>query len=516
MKRRDRNIGANPPSGLALSPVPPVTNAARRILAAAFAVLIFLGAANTSEEKHLSIYSSVATYTLSVTDRAGREYVGLLEVLEPLGRISARVDGPHWKMRFNTTDCDFVTGRTHAKVRGRDVDLGAPFFIENSRGMVALSSLSTLLPRFLGNPVNFHESARRLFIGNAATQVSTQLDSSNPPRLVLNFSAPVNPTISTEPGKLRMVFTREPLVPPSSATSFDNSTITQASFSESNGVADLTVTASVPLMATFSNNGRTITVAAIASGTPATATQTAPETGSGVGTTTGTTTRTTPSGTETPVPSGTPSSPPPVPVHRLLAIVDPAHGGSERGAALTDSLAEKSVTLGFARLLRHELERQGFAVLLLREGDDTLTLDQRAGSTNAAHGAIYICLHAASEGSGARVYTALLPVAGQDRGPFHAWNVAQAGALPVSQSASAAIVGEMQKHQLSARGYSASLRPLNNLLMPALAVELAPGPNGVADLPSANYQQKAAAAIADGIASMRDRLGAGIVGGGQP
>jgi N-acetylmuramoyl-L-alanine amidase len=65
----------------------------------------------------------------------------------------------------------------------------------------------------------------------------------------------------------------------------------------------------------------------------------------------------------------------------------------------------------------------------------------------------------------------------------------------------------MQKHQLPARGYAASLRPLNNLPMPAVAVELAPGPNGVADLPSANYQQKVAAAIADGIYSMRDRLG---------
>jgi N-acetylmuramoyl-L-alanine amidase len=157
--------------------------------------------------------------------------------------------------------------------------------------------------------------------------------------------------------------------------------------------------------------------------------------------------------------------------------------------------------------LRHELERQGFAVLLLREGDDTLTLDQRAGSANAAHGAIYIGLHAASQGSGARVYTALLPVAGQDRGPFHAWNSAQSPMLAVSLSAAAAIVGEMQTHQLAARGYTASLRPLNNLLMPAVAVELAPGPNGLADLPSANYQQKAAAAIADGVASMRDRLG---------
>ena len=474
----------------------PATSKTHKTIAA-LAALVLLGAA-TTDEKRLSIYSSVATYTLPVTDRAGREYVGLLEVLEPLGRVSARLEGQHWKMRFNDSDGDFMAGKTQAKVRGRDLDLGGPFLIENSRGMVPMNSLSTLLPRFLGNPVNFHEAARRLFIGDIATQVTAQLDSSNPPRLVLTFTVPVNPIISTEPGKLRMVFTREPLVPPGGMSlTFDNSTITQANFSESNGTAELTIAASSPLMASFSNSGRTITVTAAAQSTPPTGT--------------------TPVVGETPLPegpaptSGTPVSgettlPPASPARRLVAVVDPAHGGAERGAALTETLAEKNVTLGFARLLRHELERQGFAVILLRDGDDTLTLDQRAGAANSARAGIYISLHAASQGSGARVYTALLPREGPDKGPFHAWNAAQTPALPVSQNVADAIVSEMQKRELPARGYSASLRPLNNLLMPALAVELAPGPNGVADLPSANYQQKVAAAIADAIASQRQRL----------
>jgi len=340
-------------------------------------------------------------------------------------------------MRFNNSDGDFVAGKTKAKVRGRDFDLGAPFFIENSRGMVPLSSLSTLLPRFLGNPVNFHEAARRLFVGDVATQVTAQLDTSTPPRLVLNFTAPVNPTISTEPGKLRMVFAREPLVPPGSVSlTFENSTITQASFTESNGIADLTIAGTVPMMASFSNSGRTITITAIPPGT----------TGSEIGSASGGTQNATGPPAEAPNPgsgSGTPA--PASAPRRILAVIDPAHGGSERGAALTEGLEEKTVTLGFARLLRHELERQGFAVILLRDGDETLTLDQRAGSANSARAAIYISLHATSDGSGARVYTALLPVEGQDRGPFHAWNAAQAPALPLSQSVATAIVGEMQK-----------------------------------------------------------------------
>ena len=463
------------------------------------AALVFVGASTSADQKRLSIYSSVANYTLPVTDRLGREYVGLLEVLEPLGRISAQTEGQHWKMRFNNSDADFVAGRSRAKVRGRDLDLSGPFLIENSRGLVPLSSLNTLLQRFLGNPVNFRESARRLFIGDIATQVTAQLDSSTPAHLVLNFTAPVNPTISTEPGKLKMVFGREPLVPPANnPVAFENTIISQANFSESNGTAELTVAANAPLMASFSNNGRTITVAptgqAAAPGagpTPVAGETPAPENAPP---------------TNTPPVSGETPPPVPAPVRRLLAIVDPAHGGSERGAALTETLAEKNVTLGFARLLRHELERQGFAVILLREGDDSLTLDQRAGTVNAARAAIYISLHAASGGAGARVYTALLPREGQDRGPFHAWNAAQSHALPLSQSIATAIVSEMQKREFSARGLAASLRPLNNLVAPAVAVELAPGPNGVADLPSANYQQKAAAAIADAVSSRRQML----------
>jgi N-acetylmuramoyl-L-alanine amidase len=187
-------------------------------------------------------------------------------------------------------------------------------------------------------------------------------------------------------------------------------------------------------------------------------------------------------------------------------VVDPAHGGDERGAALADTLAEKDVTLGFGRLLRHELEVRGFTVLLLRDGDVTLSLDQRAGTANGAHASLYICLHAASQGSGARVFTSLLPVEGASKGVFHAWNAAQAPVLPLSTSVAAAIVAEMQKKQIPVHTSPASLRPLNNVTMPAVAVELAPNPQGITVLTSAGYQQQAAAAIADGIVSARNRL----------
>jgi hypothetical protein len=97
---------------------------------------------------------------------------------------------------------------------------------------------------------------------------------------------------------------------------------------------------------------------------------------------------------------------PPVPRH-FFAVIDASHGGDDRGAALSDKLAEKDVTLALARRLRQELEARGMSTMVLRDSDANLTLDQRAIFTNTAHPVIYVALHAASDGNGVRLYTAL-------------------------------------------------------------------------------------------------------------
>jgi N-acetylmuramoyl-L-alanine amidase len=459
-----------------------------------FAILLLsvtlLSAAPTpstaNSDKHISVYSPVALYSLPLLERPGSDYVGLLELLEPLGQVSTVVNGRSLKIRYNATDAEFTAGKTQARIHGHNFDLSAPFLIENSRGLIPLGSLSALLSRFLGAPVNFREAARRLFIGDVGIQPSFRLDASNPPRLLLNFTSPVTPIISQEPGGLRIVFKRDPVVSPGSQSiSFDNQVITHAAYSEANGDAELEVTATQLLTAWVSTDKKTITIS------PPVAVAVQPSTVAAH-----------------PQNPAQPSPASPASAHRILAVVDPAHGGDERGAALTDTLAEKDVTLGFARLLRHELELRGFAVQLLRDADTNLSLDQRASAANTAHSSIYITLHAVSQGSGVRVYTALLPVEGESRGIFHAWNAAQAPALPISRTVAAAIVAALQKSQFSAQALSASLRPLNNVFMPAVAVELAPGPNGIDDLTSANYQQRAASAVADAASALRDHLGA--------
>jgi N-acetylmuramoyl-L-alanine amidase len=452
------------------------------------------------EEKRVSIYSTAANYSLPVVERDGREYVGLLEVLEPLGSVGARRDRDHWKLRFNAVDAEFTPSKARCKLQGRDFDLTARFLLENGRGLVPLASLSTLMPRLLGGPVTFHETSRRLFIGNVAVHFTAQVRKTTPPALVMDFTSPVNPRISTEPGKLHMTFTREPLVPPGTLTlTFDDKTIPAATYSEANGTAEIAITGAVPLFASFGNDGRTITITP----TPPAVAHTQP-----------------PAQVANPAVAGqgvagqVPGAPPPVSTppatgRRYFAVIDASHGGDERGAALTDQLAEKDVTLALARRLRDNLESRGLTTLLLRDSDVSLSLDQRAAMTNAARPAIYISVHATSQGSGVRLYTALLPASGASQGPFLDWNGAQSSLLPLSQLTVSGLAAEFRKRQVPVRGLAAPLRPLNNVAAAALAVEAAPPASAVADLNSPAYQELVADAVTTGLVAVRDKLEAG-------
>src|SRR5207302_1984389 len=89
----------------------------------------------------------------------------------------------------------------------------------------------------------------------------------------------------------------------------------------------------------------------------------------------------------------------PVLAQRLLIMIDPAHGGSELGAVLNAAVPEKDVTLAIARRLRQELAARGIQVLLTRDNDAAISTDQRAQMVNSVHPALYIAIHATSQGS---------------------------------------------------------------------------------------------------------------------
>ena len=120
--------------------------------------------------------------------------------------------------------------------------------MENGRGLVPLASLNSLLPRFLGGPATLREESNRLFIGNIATHFTAAVSSDDPSRLVFHFTAAVNPSMASEPGKLRLTFRREPLTAPASPMlTFGSKIIPSADYSENNGAAEIDVTTTIPL-----------------------------------------------------------------------------------------------------------------------------------------------------------------------------------------------------------------------------------------------------------------------------
>jgi N-acetylmuramoyl-L-alanine amidase len=452
-------------------------------------------------EKHLSVFSTAANYSVPIVQHEYREYIDLLELLDPLGNVSVRSDPPRWRIHYNSILGEFVAGKPHARIQGRDTDLTGNFLLQNGRGLIPVDCVNSLLPRFLGGPATLREESGRLFIGNIATHFTASVSSSDPSRLVFHFTAPVNPTVATEPGRVRLTFRREPITAPASPMlTFNSKIISSADYSESDGAAEIAVTTTIPLIASFSPDGRTITLSPAKSrvGEETPAPSSAP--------TTSAANRPVTQNLNPPTPGL--AAQPPIP-RRYFAIVDASHGGQDHGEALGPTLAEKDITVQFARQLKQDLEGRGISTLMLRDSDANLSLDDRAFYTNSMHAAVYIAFHAASNGHGVRLYTAVLPVGSdEDRGPFLDWSTAQSSSIPLSQAAAASVAAELKRVQVSVRTLSAPLRPLNNVETAAIAVEVAPPGADLSALTAPDYQQLIAGAIANGVLDIRAQLGA--------
>ena len=174
---------------------------------------------------------------------------------------------------------------------------------------------------------------------------------------------------------------------------------------------------------------------------------------------------------------------------------------------LSSTLLEKTVTLALARRLQKELDARGIPTVLTRVADNLLTWDQRAVSANTSRAVLYIALHASASGHGVRFYTAMLPAAqpGQGRRSFLLWEMAQSPYLAQSGTAAAALAAQCAAGGLPARSSAAPVRPLASVTEAAVAIEVAPLGSSPDELAAADYQQKIAAALAEGIAGLRGK-----------
>ena len=158
---------------------------------AVVALCCALGVSGASPEQQLTIYASQATYSLPVLDRGGKAYVSVADLLSPLGSSQPITKGKDWRISFNKMDLRLTEGKDKGTINKQGIDLGGNVLLENGRFMVPIDAVLPLLGRLLNTTIDYHQAARRVFIGNTFTRFTTEYKNGDVPSLVLNFSQPV-------------------------------------------------------------------------------------------------------------------------------------------------------------------------------------------------------------------------------------------------------------------------------------------------------------------------------------
>jgi N-acetylmuramoyl-L-alanine amidase len=214
-------------------------------------------------------------------------------------------------------------------------------------------------------------------------------------------------------------------------------------------------------------------------------------------------------------------------------VIDPGHGGAEDGAHGAGGTLEKNVTLSVARRLKAALEgRLGVRVVLTRDGDATVGLDERAALANNNKADLLVSLHAnasvRSGISGAQVFYlsleeygeegaraahgegASIPVFGGGAREIEVilWELAQARYIErsaaLAQSIEAALRGQVP---MSPRALQqAPFRVLVGANMPAVLIEMGflSNPEQEKQLTSDAFQDAFVRALVDGLVRFRD------------
>lgn len=239
-------------------------------------------------------------------------------------------------------------------------------------------------------------------------------------------------------------------------------------------------------------------------------------------------------------PPATATEPPPLlelpaPAGLRTVVIDPGHGGEETGAKGPQGLLEKDVTLSVGRRLKAALEaRLGVRVLLTRDADRTMSLDERASLANNNKADLFISLHAnaslRSSTAGAEVFylsldeygaeaarasrpeSELLPVFGGGNRDIQLilWEMAQARYIEQSAALARIVEAELrQRVPMSERAIQqAPFRVLVGANMPAVLVELAfiTNPGQEKALSNDAFQQQFVQALVASIARFRDEV----------
>jgi N-acetylmuramoyl-L-alanine amidase len=454
----------------------------RGTIASTIAVLFLLlatlpQAQGTPPATPLTLIAREGRRPVPTTLLSGQEFIALDDVAA-LFQVAVREDTLAGAITLSHRGRTIVISVDHpiASVDGRIVSLPSPAVRSGRRWLVPIEFLPRALGPVYDQRIELRRASRLLIVGDARVpRVTARIDLVGPPtRATVEVSPAVPVSVSTDDSRviLRVEGDALDLALPASGGGL----IEQIRAADQNTVTvALAPAAGAPRAVPSTSDNTTRIVIDVPLELAATDLAPAP---------------------------GRPAAPTePLPSPRATVqtiVIDPGHGGDDVGVRAADGLEEKELTLDVARRLRGLLEaRLGLRVLLTRDDDRTLGLDERAAVANNNKADLFVSLHAnaalVSSMAGAEVLylrvdrqdedardasePTVVPVLG---GGFRTvdivrWDLAQTRHLERSAAFAGMLEEELRRRvPISPRGVQqAPMRVLAAANMPAALVEMA-------------------------------------------
>ena len=461
-----------------------VRGSASRSLLVALLLLGTLLQAQSTPPTPLTLISREGRRLVPTTMSSGQELIALDDVAS-LFQVVVREDtlAGGLTITYRGRTVVLSTNQPMASVNGRIVALPSPPTRSGGRWLVPVEFLPRALGPIYDERIDLRRPSRLLIVGDLRVpRVTARIDAPGPPTRATLEIAPASPvTVTTEAG--RVVLRVEADALDLGLPADGGGLISQIRAGDQPGTVAVVLE---------SRAGVARAVPADANGVTRVAIEVAPAA--------------TAAAPLSPPPAAPPADAPAPPIAvtpragLLTIVIDPGHGGGDPGVRGAGGTEEKQITLEVARRLRTLIEmRLGIRVLLTRNEDRALSLDDRAAIANNSKADLFLSLHAnaapVARVAGAEVFhlrldregeearraaeteAVSLPVLGGARRTIEVirWDLAQARHVDTSAALATILEEGLRAHvAMSVRPRrQAQLRILTGVDMPAALIEMA-------------------------------------------
>lgn len=300
-------------------------------------------------------------------EQSGQTYVSATEVAAGLGGALA-ADANGYKVTVGEHVAAFGTDSRYGVIREDLIEMPVPAIAVEGKPYVPWQFFQGMLSKSAGLDVRWDASARVLSVAPQQREALTvQVSVANVQgisKIVLTLSAPAEYAIAREPGAYVVRF-RAPVRAPFAEQVYEDQYIARLSFAGTDLRVQLTGNEVAGDAYQLENPPRI--VLDLRKGAP-------PVPGQPI-----------------PLPGLKPQQEQP---GIRTIVIDPGHGGKEVGAVGPGGLLEKDVTLAVARKLAASLSsKTGARIVLTREDDSVVSLDQRTALANQYNADLFLSIH---------------------------------------------------------------------------------------------------------------------------